>query len=287
LKKVLVVILAFAVLLSLTGIALGSISDPIKKDRFKLDRFKKPVNGATVDGDINKTIEQATDASATSGGAYSVANTAGTAVNSDARATALDASSVATNDSAILAENAGDANATTGDASADNDVTNEECQVITETAEATVECDFDKIADGNNCDCDGDNGPVIGPASNCSDCIKKDGKCDKCKLCDCCPATVKGDINIDVKQNTTATATSGDANAIGNASDTDICNVAKALANDGGTADNTSTVVVSNTGIATSSSGSASASNTVDNRVNIDIFRGALTSKSISKFAIW
>ncbi|MDP2210629.1 MAG: hypothetical protein Q8J63_02685 [Candidatus Aquicultor sp.] len=271
-KKVLVVLLALAVLLSLSSLALAE--RPVKR---------LSPSGATVWGDINKTIKQKTEATSGTGIAAANANSSLNAVNECNSASAVNPGSVASNTNTVTAGNAGAAGATTGGAAAANNATNAETDIITDVASATVECNFTKLA----CDRCGCPGHPCCPNNSTAAVNGENGEhnhtCDKCETCECCPATVKGDIDICVEQKTTANATSGDATANGNSSANLVnsCNNATALS---GTATNSNSVTATNSGTALSASGAASSSNTVNNYVYIDILRQATTSRTVNRF---
>lgn len=270
-KKVLVVLLALAVLLSLSSVAFAG-----------RDLIKRPsLSGATIYSNIDKKISQKTEAKTRTGGAFADANNATNMVMTQSEAKALDCNSDASNTSAVGVANTGDALSASGPASAANDVTNADTEIITDIASATAECDFTKEA-CDRCGCPGHRCPKANSASNENGDHKH--TCDKCEKCDCCPATVKGDINIDVKQETKAEATSGDATAYGNNAMNMVASCDKAFANNGGTATNSSSVTVINDGTATAMSGAASSTNIVNNSVGIDILRSATTSRMVSKF---
>ena len=272
-KKVLVVLLVLAVLLSLSGAALAD---------FRSFKRTSP-SGATVWGDINKTIKQETEATSRTGIAAATGNTSGNTVTDRNSASAINPGSVASNTNTVTAGNAGGAGAATGDAAATNSATNSETDIITDVASATVECNFTKLA----CDRCGCPGHDCCPNNRTSAINGENGghkhTCDKCETCECCPATVKGDIYIDVKQETKANATSGDATAIGNSSANLVnsCNNATAVS---GTATNSNSVTATNSGTALAASGAASSSNIVNNSVYIDILRQATTSRTVNKF---
>ncbi|HCG98390.1 MAG: hypothetical protein A2074_05635 [Candidatus Aquicultor primus] len=269
-KKVLVVLLALAVLLSLSGAALAD---------FRSITRTSP-SGATVWGDINKTIKQETEATSRTGIAAATGNTSGNTVTDRNSASAINPGSVASNTNTVTAGNAGGAGAATGDAAAANSATNAETDIITDVASATVECNFTKLA-CDRCGCPGHDCCANNETANLVDGHRH--TCDKCETCECCPATVKGDINIRVEQKTTADATSGDALATGNSSANLVnsCNNATAVS---GTATNSNSVTATNSGTALAASGAASSSNIVNNSVYIDILRQATTSRTINKF---
>lgn len=282
-KKVLVVLLVLAVLLSLSSVA------------FAWSRMPTPT-GATVYGSIDKTITQKTEAKTRSGRASSYGNLSANMVKTTSEAKAMDCNSTADNSSSVVAANVGDGMTTTGPAAAANTATNSETDVITGIAEASVTCCM-KHESGSPCGCnDCDNGCENGCNDGCDKCdcdcgnglasvnSQPNGDGHHCDICECCPATVRGDIDIDVKQETKADATSGDAMAKGNMSMNVICNTDQAIAKDGGDATNSSTVMATNTGIATSESGAATSMNNVNNSVYIDIYRSATTSRSISMY---
>jgi len=252
-KKFLVLLLALVVLMSLSGVAFaGSSWMPWKK------------SGSTVDGDIYKTIIFSNKAETDSGKAEAKANDSKTTVDSFSEAKAIDDSAMADNQSGRLVTNTGTANAESAWADALNQANNSECETIVEQAETHADCS--KFVEATVC-CD----EFVD--------LNSDGKCDKCG-CDCCPATVKGDIDIYVEFDNKAEAKTGDAKAEGNKSHTDVTAFSKAIASNGGTASNTDDTMVVNDGVANAISGTALSTNLVNNTVNIDIFRGALSTKT-------
>ena len=271
-KKVLVVLLVLAVLLSLSSIALA--------DRGSFKRTSP--SGAMVWGDINKTVKQKTEATSRTGLATANANNSGNTVNECNSASAVNPASVASNTNTVTAGNAGVAGAATGDAAAANDATNAETDIITDVASATVECNFTKLA-CDRCGCPGHTCPSNSTAANGEN-GEHQHTCDKCDKCECCPATVKGDIDIDVEQKTTANATSGDAHATGNTGGNTVNSCNNATAAGGGTATNSNSATATNSGTAVAASGAASSSNTVNNSVYIDILRQATTSRTVNRF---
>jgi len=267
-KKFLVLLLALALLMSMSSFAFAGTSafNDRVKDRFV--KFKAEA-GAKVDGDIYKDIYFENKPEAKSGHATAAANASETFIGATSKSEALGDNSIADTISSKLVSNTGLADAWSGVADAFNQANNSENETITETAEAYVDCSSFTEATGY-------------VDSNL------DGKCDLCgkvkDLCDCCPATVKGDIDIFVTFINKPEATTGDATAVGNASVTAVDSLTKTVANRGGIASNDDMIMVTNDGVATAWSGEATATNLANNDVCIDIFRGALTSKTIDIF---
>jgi hypothetical protein len=266
-KKVLVVLLVLAVLMSLSGAALADFRS-----------FKRiSPSGATVTGEIDINIEQETEAKARSGRVSSYGNLSANVVKKTSEATAVDDTSNADNSSTVVAANLGDGLATSGPAAAASAATNVESVVVTDIADATVTCSLWEES-CSQCGCPQCSNGITGANT------QPNGQEHHCNMCECCPATVDGDIDIDVEQETKAEATSGDATAKGNMSLNLICDTDKATAVNGGSANNTSAVTATNTGIATSGSGAATATNIANNSVYTDIYRSATTSRSISMY---
>ncbi|MBS3909240.1 MAG: hypothetical protein KGZ93_06395 [Actinobacteria bacterium] len=252
-KKLLVLLLALAVLMSLSGAAFAEGSW----------RWK---SGSMVNGDIYKSILFKNEAKTRTGDATAMANGSATGVDSCSSATALDDKSTALNDSKRSVTNTGKADAVTAPADALNQVNNSETETITEQAETHSDCS--KVMEMTTC---GDGMAHVD--SN------RDHRCDKCG-CECCPAAVIGDICIDVTYKNKADARTGDATAIGNTSMTMVDSSSKSLATGGGTANNNDSTVVSNSGDADATSGPAISTNLANNNVTIDIFRGAMSTKT-------
>ena len=260
-KKLLVLLLALAVLMSLSGVAFAGSSFNWK-------------SGSMVNGDIYKSILFKNEAKTHTGDATAMANGSQTSVDSCSEAKAIDDSALADNDSSRLVTNAGTADAVTAPADALNQANNSETETITEQAETHADCSMfmemttccDKCCalEGNHVRND-ENG---------------DHRCDMCG-CECCPASVCGDIDIHVEYQNKADAKTGDATAMGNMACTDVTAYSKAIASNGGTAGNTDSTVVTNTGVANAASGTAVSTNLVNNSVTIDIFRGAMSTKTI------
>jgi len=268
-KKVLIVLLVLAVLLSLSSAALAS------RDSFR-DSFKRmSPGGATILSDIDKTVKQKTEAKTRTGDAFADANNATNIVKTQSEAKALDCNSDASNTSAVGVGNTGSAASTSGPATAANVVNNSETDIIIDRASATADCDLIVVA----CDLCGCPRNAVASSGNFNG-----GNNSTCDKCDCCPATIKGDIDIEVKQETKAEAKTGDAVAIGNNALNVVDSCDKAVAVGGGTATNSSSVTIINSGTATSASGAAVSSNVVNNSVWIDILREATTTKTVNKF---
>lgn len=259
-KKILTVLLAMAMLFGMASLALGAPEED--------GWFSKWKNGSRVQGDISKWVYFDNAAIATTGNAAAEGNISATAVASVAKAKAADEDSCADNTSTRSVKNDGDAKAHSAPSDALNQANNSEEEVITETAESNtaveVCIDAEIAIDG------------VAPAATAD---SVDGG-----VIDCCPAEVKGDIYTDVYFSNLALAETGDAYAVGNYSETAIIAEDKALACDGGTALNNSDITVTNNGNATAYSGVATATNLANNNVKIDIFRGALSNKTIDVF---
>lgn len=253
-KKVLILLLTVAFVLGTTGMALATDDEC----------FCDWANGAKVKGDILKVIVFENDASAFSGVVDAVGNASDTEVNSISDVTASDDDSAANNDTNKKVENKGDVDAKTADADAFNQANNSEEQTITETAEAKVKDFVDAEIAISLIDGYVDSGSL-------------DGHDDDC---DCCPATVKGDIESVVVFNNNSFAASGDISAVGNASSTAINTADDVVAVGDTTASNKSDITVKNEGNVTARTGEAVSTNEANNWVCIDIFRGALTEKT-------
>ncbi len=261
-KKFLVIALAMALLLSMSSVAFARVIN--EKD---LDSFK---GGAAVKGDIVKNIFFGNDAEAYTGEANATGNGSLTVVKGTSEAEACGEEGCATNDSSKDVINHGTADAYTNPADALNQANNSVENCITEDAEASADCDVCVSADLQH---DGISAPTHAFIDG-----NKDGKCD---ICGCCPASISGDIVEDIEFENTAIAETGDANATGNLSATIIDQNDKAKACNDGCATNTSSVNVSNTGTASAESGPATATNLANNYVSVDIFRGAMSSKTV------
>ncbi|OFW32873.1 MAG: hypothetical protein A2074_00695 [Candidatus Aquicultor primus] len=260
-KKLLVLLLALAVLMSLSGVAFAGSSFNWK-------------SGSMVNGDIYKSILFKNEAKTHTGDAEAMANGGMTSVDSCSQATALDDKSTAENDSSRLVTNTGTADAVTAPADALNQANNSEEETITEQAETHADCSMfmDMTTCCDEC-CDREENHVRTDSNN-------DHACDMCG-CECCPASVCGDICIDVEYQNKADAKTGDATAMGNMTCTDVSSSSSALATNGGTASNGDSTVVTNSGVANAASGTAVSTNLVNNSVMIDIFRGAMSTKTI------
>jgi hypothetical protein len=260
-KKLLVLLLALAVLMSLSGVAFAGSSWNWK-------------SGSMVNGDIYKSIVFKNEAETKSGDAMAMANGGATSVDSCSEAKAIDDSALADNDSSRLVTNEGTANAVTAPADALNQANNSETETITEQAETHADCSL-FMEQTTCCDerCALEGNHVRTDSNN-------DHMCDMCG-CECCPASVSGDIEINVEYKNEAEAETGDATAMGNMTCTDVTSYSKAIASNGGTAGNTDSTVVTNSGVANAASGTAVSTNLVNNSVTIDIFRGAMSTKTI------
>lgn len=256
-KKILVVFIAIAMLASMSGLAFANVN------------WEKHLKGGSrIDGKIIKDIFFDNNSYATSGNAYAEANDADTDVDSDNEAKARDDCSIATNNSPKVVDNQGLATAYTPTATATNNVNNNDDECINETAESTADCDV--CITGS---------PFDGPSSDLVD-----GGCHE-GICDCCPAVVKGGADIGVTFKNYVTAITGDAEAYGNDSDTDIDSNDSADACKGGYASNENPVTVTNNGDALAFSGEANATNNVNNTVLIKVLRSAMSSKNFSIYA--
>ena len=260
-KKLLVLLLALAVLMSLSGVAFAESSWSWK-------------SGSMINGDIYKSILFKNEAKTHSGDAEAMANASMTSVDSCAEAKAIDDSAMADNESGRLVSNTGTADAVSAPADALNQANNSDTETITEQAETHAECSM--FMEKTTCcdECCEANGAHVRTDSN------NDHMCDMCG-CECCPAWVCGDIDISVEYHNKADAKTGDATAAGNVSATDVTAYSKAIASNGGTASNTDETMVINDGTATAMSGTAVSTNLVNNSVTIDIFRGAMSTKTV------
>ncbi|MHB8840614.1 MAG: hypothetical protein ACYC56_02295 [Candidatus Aquicultor sp.] len=261
-KKFLVIALAMALLLSMSSVAFARVINERDLSSFK--------GGAEVKGDIIKHIFFDNDVAAYTGEANATGNGSLTVVKGTSEADACGEEGCATNDSSKDVTNDGTADAYTNPADALNQANNSVENYITEDAEATADCDVCVTAELER---DG----IMTPTHAFVD-GNEDGKCD---ICGCCPASIDGDIKEFIGISNYVDATTGDANATGNASATIIDQNDKAKACNDGTASNTSSVTVSNTGDAVAESGPATATNLANNYVTVDIFRGAMSSKTI------
>lgn len=260
-KKLLVLLLALAVLLSLSGVAFAGPSFSWK-------------SGSMINGDIYKSILFKNEAKTSTGDATAMANGSMTCVDSMAEAKAIDDSAMADNASSRLVSNTGTADAVSAPADALNEANNSEEETITEQAETHADCSM-FMEKTTCCDaCCEVQGAHLRIDSN------NNHACDMCG-CECCPASVIGDIKICVEYQNKADAKTGDATATGNVSATSVSAYSKAIASNGGTASNTDDTSVINDGTATAMSGTAMSTNLVNNSVKIDIFRGAMSTKTV------
>ncbi|NCO65200.1 MAG: hypothetical protein COW32_03080 [Candidatus Aquicultor secundus] len=262
-KKFLVIALAMALLLGMSSLAFAS-----RINERNLSNFK---GGAEVKGNIIKHIFFHNNVDATTGVANATGNVSLTCAGGSAEADSCGENGCATNTSAKDVINHGTADAYTNPANALNQANNSVENTITEDAEATADCN---VCVSGEFECDG----ATGLSHSFTD-GNNDGKCDICG--GCCPAVIDGDICEFIGIDNDVDATTGDANATGNASATIIDQNDKAKACNDGCATNTSTINVSNTGDANAESGPAVATNLADNYVAVDIFRGAMSSKTI------
>ncbi len=260
-KKFLVIALAMALLLSMSGLAFASVIQERDLSKFS--------SGASVKGDIVKNIFFGNDAEAYTGEANATGNGSLTVVKGTSEADACGEEGCATNDSSKEVTNDGTADAYTNPADALNQANNSVENCITEDAETSADCDVCVTADLERDGVSTTHAFVDG---------NKDGKCD---ICGCCPASISGDIVEDIEFENVAVAVTGDANATGNLSATIIDQDDKAKACNDGCATNSSSVNVSNTGTASAESGAATATNLANNYVTVDIFRGAMSSKTV------
>jgi len=261
-RKLLIALLALTFLVSMTGMSFASDNS----------WFSKWKSGSSIKSDIKKNIKFENKADAKSGNANAVANDAVTRVNSDSKATTDDNDSLANNDSQKTVTNTGNALAYSEKADALNDVVNDEEESITEKASSKSDVSVTVDADFESC-CG------IGVPLQPSSVNNSDGSSS------CCPATIDGDICINVKYDNVAKARTGNATASGNLATTEICSEDKAFANDGGSADNNSDIRVTNDGEAIAYSETAVATNEAQNKVKINILRDAESYKKVDVFA--
>lgn len=261
-KKLLALFVISAVVLGMAGLA-----------------FAQPPStesGAKIRGDIWKEIIITNDSYAESGFSGAAGNEAITAVESKSEAKATEECSDAINKAKAAVLNEGTAGAYSGNADANNNAKNVDKEDINLKAKATSDCNIDVEVDLKTGDLI--NGPV--EALEINEDGKKRGK-GFLDFCDCCPAEIQGDIGIYAEFFNFATAITGDAEAVGNASITAISSHSKAEAKDGGNAKNESEITVINSGDAIAVSGDATANNDADNSVCIDIDKIAETDKDI------
>lgn len=257
-KRFLTIALAMALMLSMSGIAFAS-----GFDSFDLGKFKA---GASVKGNIIKNIFFFNDSEAYTGMANGTGNASMTGVEGTSEAESCGDDGCATNTSKKDVTNHGTADAYTNPADALNQSNNSAENTITDDAETAADCQVCVTGVAPVCEC----GTFLDE--------NQDGHCDNCG---CCPASIDGDIEENIEYDNIAYAATGDANATGNASVTLIAQDDKAKACNDGCATNTSEVTVCNTGDASAESGPATATNLANNFVSVDIFRGALSSKTI------
>jgi len=256
-KKILVILLALSVLMSMTGTAFADL-----KGRY--NDFSKLKGGAKINGDVFKLILFENGSQAITGDANAVGNASLTTAMSASEAKAYDGDngSGADNLSTNIVANNGIGDSRSGPVDALNAPDNTVDSAITELAEAASGCDIYTAAEGVYVDTAG-GGHDAG-------------------LCDCCPAEAKGDIVGLVFFENSAYAMTGDANAVGNAAKTVVVFDDKASAANGARAANTREAVAANTGAAVAESGKAIAITKPNNRVTIDIFRNASSTKSVN-----
>jgi hypothetical protein len=263
-KKILIALLALTFLVSMTGLSFANSNDSGWYTKWK--------SGASIKSDIKKNVKFKNEAEAESGCATALANTAVTNVNARTEAISDDIDSLAANDSEKTVVNTGNALAYSESADALNDVTNNEEERIKDNASSVS--DVSVTVDS---DVEGYGVPVsaglYGP----------DG--DHRNDSGCCPASVSGDIRTDVEFDNKAEAKTGNAFATGNVSETNVNSRDRALANDGGVADNDSDIHVTNSGEAVAYSETAVATNEAQNLVKIDILRNAESCKKVDVFA--
>jgi len=262
-KKLLTLLVISALVLGTAGLAFAQ--PPSAND------------GAKIRGDILKEIVMENDSYAETGYTSAAGNTAVTAVDSKSESKASEEASDACNEAKEAVVNQGVADAFSGNATANNYPDNLDKEDIFLKARATSDCDIDVDVD-LSVDKKFKHGEIFALGKG------KDGKgfLNFCDCCDCCPAEIQGDISIFAGFFNFATAITGGAEALGNASVTAISSHSKAEAKDGGDATNKSNITVMNTGVGTAVSGEAVANNYPDNTVCIDIDKIAESDKDVN-----
>ncbi|HEY3375098.1 MAG TPA: hypothetical protein VGK02_08565 [Candidatus Aquicultor sp.] len=261
-KKFLVMLLALAVLLSISGVAFAGGND----------WFAKFKGGSVVKGDVMKKVIFKNEASSESGLAVAAGNASFNKVTDiKAKAFAKDDDALASNDVCKTVNNKGTAKVDSGDAEVFNTANNVATISVCEKADTAAEqdtvsgddrnTDRDRRGHDNHDNHDNNNNSEFG----------------------CCPAVVSGDVEATVVFKNEAEATSGWAIGIGNLSANiidDNCSSATAL--EGGTATNKECAVINNEGNADVRSGNATTTNTATNNVNLSISKSANSAKTLS-----
>ncbi|MCL6472797.1 MAG: hypothetical protein K6T91_08320 [Firmicutes bacterium] len=264
-KKLVVVLVALAMVVSMSGLAFAYEGRGDLIDLFK--------SGAKINSDILKDICFDNNTEAYTGNAEAKGNFSNSQVKTNNEAKANECSEVI-NDNPIVVDNQGGATALTKPATATQNAQNCEQEDIVDTADTNA-----------NVDVYVDDIPPFIPWVSDASLNEVDGGHDFSWLADifdCCPAQIFGDICIKVKFDNGTYAYTGDATAFGNHAITHIDAKNKAEACDGSEAANENPITVTNYGQADATTGEAVATNNAENCVNINIQRSATADKTIN-----